>query len=77
LQAEGIYTSTTAAIDGFNVKVDGLSGRIDDLVETVEEIVKRERIAMEKFGNFAGRIDQPTSTLGSQSETNLHRRSSG
>ncbi|KAL4860432.1 hypothetical protein BDV12DRAFT_205067 [Aspergillus spectabilis] len=76
-QTESISNNTAIAMEGFNVKVDGLSGRIDGLVVTVGEIVKRERIAMEKFGNFAGCIDRPTSSMGSQSGTNLHRRSSG
>lgn len=76
LQTKVVSNSTTAAIDGFNGKVDGLSVRIDGLVETVEEIVKRERIAMEKFGNFAGQIHQPTPSLGSEPGVILHRRGS-
>ncbi|KAL4745856.1 uncharacterized protein BDW70DRAFT_164591 [Aspergillus foveolatus] len=77
LQAESSSENTTASIDGFNAKVDSLTSRIDGLADTVGEIVKRERIAMEKFGNFAGRIDQPTSSLESQSGIHLYRRSSG
>jgi hypothetical protein len=53
-----------------------LSERIDGLVATVEEIVKRERIAMEKFGNFAGRINQPLATSNNQ-PVDLTQRSSG
>ncbi|KAL4924644.1 uncharacterized protein BDV17DRAFT_295278 [Aspergillus undulatus] len=75
-QAQSISNITTVAIDGFNVNVDSLSERIDGLAETVGEIVKRERIAMEKFGNFAGHVDQPTSSLDSQPGMNRHRRSS-
>ncbi|KAL3449649.1 hypothetical protein BJX65DRAFT_306174 [Aspergillus insuetus] len=58
-QAENVSEYTTATTGEFEVRVDSLSERIDGLVATVEEIVKRERIAMEKFGNFAGRINQP------------------
>ncbi|KAL4817215.1 hypothetical protein BDW67DRAFT_183887 [Aspergillus spinulosporus] len=75
-QAESISKNTTVTVDGFNAKVDSLTGRIDGLADTVGEIVKRERIAMEKFGNFAARIDQPTSSLDSQLGISLHRRSS-
>ncbi|KAL4745857.1 hypothetical protein BDW72DRAFT_198242 [Aspergillus terricola var. indicus] len=77
LQAESSSKNTTASIDGFNAKVDSLTSRIDGLADTVGEIVKRERIAMEKFGNFAGRIDQPMSSPDNHSGINLHRRSSG
>lgn len=77
LQAESTSENTTASTDGFNAKIDSLSDRIDGLADTVGEVIKRERIAMEKFGYFAGRIDQLTSSLENQSGIHLHRRSSG
>ena len=49
--------STT--VDGLDAKVDGLHHKIDGFAGMMDEIIRRERLAMEKFGNFADPVDPP------------------
>jgi archaellum component FlaC len=42
-------------------KIDNISGRVDKLAETVEKVVKCERLAMEKFGLLTKRMEHPVS----------------
>lgn len=49
--------STT--FDGLDAKVDSLHQKIDGFSGMMDEIMKRERLAMEKFGDFADPVDRP------------------
>ena len=51
--------NTSMAVDSLSAKTDSISSTIGRLSETMGEIVKRERMAMEKFGNLSSRMGWP------------------
>lgn len=65
--------------DGLDTKVDSLHQKIDGLSRTMDEIIKHERLAMEKFGDFADLVDRPkhpiTFHIESQKTADTKRRS--
>lgn len=54
---------TVDGVDSLNAKTDQISNTIGNLTETVGEIVKRERVAMERFGNFPSQVGGPRFAL--------------
>ena len=48
--------STSMAVDSLSAKTDSISNTIGRFSETMGEIVRRERMAMEKFGNLSSRM---------------------
>ena len=52
--------STSLAVNSLNAKTNQIADTIGSLSETVDEIVKRERIAMERFGKFPSQEGRPS-----------------
>jgi len=52
--------STSLAVNSLNAKTNQIADTIGNLSETVDEIVKWERIAMEKFGKFPSQEGRPS-----------------
>ena len=63
--------STT--VDGVDAKVDSLHHKIDGFTRMMDEIIRRERLAMEKFGNFANPVDVPKQPIPFHIETKKTR----
>lgn len=52
-------SKVSTIFDGLETKMETLHQKIDGFVGTMDEIISRERLVMEKFGNFDNPINPP------------------
>lgn len=61
----------SASVGSLSKRMDDIENTVERLARTMDEVLKCERTALERFGNLSGRLERPVST-----GINIVRRSS-